>query len=120
MDIFERMVASENEASQFGFKWESADQITDQIRSEISEIHVHLKDHDQTKLQEEIGDLLHAAFSLCVFCQFDPHETLTMSIDKFTRRLQNVKKLANAQGLQSLHGKSFAELMDLWNKAKLM
>ena len=118
MSIFNKIVATEHDATAFGFKWENPHQIKEQIVSEISEIEVHLLDKDQTKLQEEIGDLLHAVFSLTVFCGFNPEETLANSVNKFEKRLRLVKQLAADEGLSSLNGKSFKELMQFWNRAK--
>jgi uncharacterized protein YabN with tetrapyrrole methylase and pyrophosphatase domain len=118
MNIFKKLTSLEIEASNFGFKWETPDQIIEQIQSEISEICVHLKDGDQNKLQEEIGDLLHAVFSLCVFKQFNPQETLTNSVEKFERRFKAMQQLAIKNGLSTLQGKSFDDLMTYWNKAK--
>lgn len=120
MNIIEKIVTLENEASSFGFKWETPDQIIEQIRSEIEEIKVHLKDQDRTKLQDEIGDLLHAAFSLCVFCQLDPVETMTQNLNKFEKRFRATQQLALAEGLDNLNGQSFKKLMQLWDQAKLM
>lgn len=76
MNILEKIVNLENEASEFGFAWEKAEQIIEQIQSECIEVSEHLKTENRTELQEEMGDLMHAVFSLCVFCKFDPHETL--------------------------------------------
>lgn len=118
MDILNKLVTLENEAAEFGFKWETADQIMGQIRSEITEIEVHLKDRDKKKLQEEIGDLLHAVLSLCVFCQFDPHDTLINSVNKFERRFRATQHFAIQEGLNDLNGQSFQKLMSLWDKAK--
>src|SRR5579872_1273470 len=118
MNILEKLVSLENEAADFGFKWEAADQIMSQINSECSEIDIHLKDGDKEKLQEEIGDLMHAIFSLCVFCKFDPSNTLENSINKFERRFKIVRQLAQEQGLKTLDKQSFDELMNFWNKAK--
>ena len=118
MDILKRLTNLENEASAYGFKWENASQIVAQIRSEIAEIEVHIKDKDRKKLQDEIGDLLHAAFSLCVFCNFDVCETLQNSINKFERRFRATQHLAQEQGLNDLNGQSFDKLMEFWNKAK--
>lgn len=118
MDILTKLTHLENEASDFGFKWETAEQIMSQIRSELAEIEIHLKDQDKNKLQEEIGDLLHAAFSLCVFCQFDAKETLQNSVNKFDRRFQETKKIAQNEGLKNLNGQSFKKLMEIWDKAK--
>jgi uncharacterized protein YabN with tetrapyrrole methylase and pyrophosphatase domain len=118
MNILNKLVALEKEAADFGFKWETADQILAQIQSEVSEIDVHVKDGDRKKLQEEIGDLMHAVFSLCVFCQFDAGETLASSVNKFERRFRLVQQLAGKKGLQTLAGMRFDELMALWGEAK--
>jgi len=118
MTVIDKLARLEREAADFGFKWETTQQIKDQILSEIAEIDVHLQDQDRSKLQEELGDLLHAVFSLTVFCGFDPRETLTMSVDKFEKRFLAVKKIAAQQGLQTLDGLKFEELMAIWAKAK--
>ena len=70
------------------------------------------------ELQEEIGDLMHAVFSLCVFCQFDAEKTLEQSVNKFKHRLEAVKTLALEQGITNLSGYTFDELMNFWNQAK--
>jgi uncharacterized protein YabN with tetrapyrrole methylase and pyrophosphatase domain len=118
MEILKTLSDLENDASEFGFKWENPHQIMEQIRSEISEVDAHLKDGDSKKLQEEIGDLLHAVFSLCIFCQFDANETLTNSVNKFEHRLRMTQQLAREKGLHSLNGCSFDELMKFWDQAK--
>jgi len=118
MTIFDKLIRLENEAADFGFKWETVNQIKDQIISELTEIDVHLNDPIKNKLQEEVGDLLHAAFSLCVFLKLDPKVTLEKSIDKFERRFNAVKQIAKQKNLTSLNGKSFDELMHFWNQAK--
>lgn len=118
MEIFKRLIALENDAADFGFRWENPQQIIDQIRSELDEISVHLHDQDKTKLKEEIGDLMHAVFSLCIFCQLNPQSTLEESAEKFQIRFNAVKKIAAEYGLTSLNGKSFEELMFFWEKAK--
>lgn len=118
MDILTKLTTLENEATNFGFKWETSNQIMSQIKSELLEIENHLKDGDRKKLQEEIGDLLHAVFSLCVFNQFDPETTITNSVDKFEHRFKIVQRLAIKDGLMTLNGKSFDDLMTYWDKAK--
>jgi uncharacterized protein YabN with tetrapyrrole methylase and pyrophosphatase domain len=94
MTIFNKLVQLENEAANFGFKWETVEQIKAQITSELIEIDAHLTDPVKNKLQEEMGDLLHAVFSLCVFLKLDPKVTLEKSVDKFERRFNSVKLIA--------------------------
>ncbi len=124
MNLLEKVVLLESEADDFGFRWDNTDQIMEQIKSECQEIDEHLQDltsdPKKIKLQEEIGDLLHAVFSLCVFCKLDPAETLENTLKKFQRRLTAVKAIANEQGLSSLKTYSFPELMLIWKQAKKM
>lgn len=117
--IFDDLERLEHEAGAFGFQWETKAQIMAQIRSECLEIEEHLESpQSRADLQDEIGDLLHAVFSLCVYCNFDPETTLRKSLDKFEHRFNAVKALAEEQGLVDLNGKSFDELMAYWEKAK--
>ena len=122
MNLLDKVVILEEEASQFGFRWETSSQIMTQIHSECMEIEEHLHEGvDQTdtvELQEEIGDLLHAVFSLCVFCKLSPRDTLSKSLAKFERRLNAVKSIAEEKGQPCLDGCSFDELMTIWDIAK--
>ena len=122
MALLDKVVALEEEASEFGFRWENADQIMHQIQSECEEIKAHLNNgiskENQADLQEEIGDLLHAVFSLCIFCRLSPKMTLGQTLTKFERRLRAVKLIAEENELTNLEGQSFDELMGIWNKAK--
>lgn len=119
MNLLKKVESLEHVADEFGFRWEHAGQIMAQIESECLEITEHLHDDSNKQLlQEEIGDLLHAVFSLCVFCKFSPEETLQQALDKFEKRLNCVKDLARKKGLSNLNGFSFDKLMALWNEAK--
>lgn len=122
MTLLDKVVALEEEASEFGFRWETTDQIMHQIQSECEEIQEHLRagvsKENQAELQDEIGVLLHAVFSLCVFCRFSPRMVLGQTLTKFERRLRAVKLIAEEEGLDSLEGQSFDELMCIWEKAK--
>lgn len=122
MDLLDKIVTLEEEASEFGFRWESTEQIMAQIQSECEEIQEHLRigisKANHAELQEEIGDLIHAIFSLCVFCRLSPRVTLGQTLTKFERRLRAVKLISEENGLSTLEGQSFDELMCIWAKAK--
>ena len=122
MHLLNKVVELENEATEFGFAWETPVQIMEQIQSECGEVSAHLQAGEREQraaLQEEIGDLLHAVFSLCVFCGFSPEETLQQTLEKFERRLEAVKKIAyEEQQVLNLKGRSFEELMAIWRLAK--
>lgn len=117
--IFDELEHLEKEAVFFGLQWETKAQIMTQIRNECLEIEEHLEANDKSDaLQDEIGDLMHAVFSLCIYCDFDPELTLRKSLNKFEHRLNSMKAIAKEEGLVNLQGKSFDELMRYWELAK--
>jgi uncharacterized protein YabN with tetrapyrrole methylase and pyrophosphatase domain len=120
MHIWQRLKHLEESSCEFGLAWPDAMTILQQIESECKEIREHLEKEtcDKNALQEEIGDLLHAATSLAWFCQFDAQQTLSSSCDKFEKRLDMMKKIAADQGLQHMKGQSFQELLQIWDEAK--
>ena len=123
MHLLEKAVLLEKDADAFGFRWENTTQIMAQIKSECEEIQEHLdlkeiQNSNRLALQEEIGDLFHAVLSLCVYCQFDPQETMQNALNKFERRLLSVKQIAQKQGITNLKGYAFDELMQFWDQAK--
>ena len=119
MTIFERLTLLEKQSGEFGFMWFQSSEILDQIQSECEEIRENMAQQGEpSHLQEEIGDLLHAVFSLCIFSDFDAEETLVKSVDKYEKRLQELKRLVRASGRETLQGQSKKVLMDFWNQAK--
>jgi len=114
-EILHKLTKLEQEAEEFGFCWPDQEMILEQIISECREIK---EANNEAHLQEEIGDLLHAAISLCIFAGFDIENTLELSGDKFARRLSSLKEVVKKEGLATLKGQSVDYMMGLWQKAK--
>lgn len=111
---------SEQEAIDFGFNWTHPDQIFDQIQSECQEIREVLDDPSKRdELENELGDLMHATISLCVFTGFDPETALQKTLLKFNKRFNEVVRLAKQDGHTNLKDQTSEILMGYWNKAKL-
>lgn len=117
-DLLKRVEELELDCKNFGFYWETIDQLLDQIQSECLEVKEANDKDDRAHLQEEIGDLIHAAISLAIFCKVDPHETLKNSIDKFKRRYDALVELVKKDGRRDLRDESFEVLNNYWKKAK--
>lgn len=118
LDILDQIVLQEKEAFDFGFYWESIDQLWDQIESEVQEIKEAYAEGNSSHLQEEIGDLIQAALGLCVFCGFHPQETLEVSLEKFDRRFKRLKTFAYQEGHTTLKGQPLNILLQYWHRAK--
>ena len=121
MNIFKKLEKLENLASDFGFAWPHAGMILDQIASEVGEVKAAIELRESmARIQSEIGDLLHATLSLCVFLGIDQELTLTQSIEKFEKRFLKVQEIAQENGYETLQGESIQFLMKFWDQAKEM
>jgi uncharacterized protein YabN with tetrapyrrole methylase and pyrophosphatase domain len=94
--------------------------ILDQIKSECDEIKDAIQNSGaQERIQEEVSDLLHAAFSICIFSGFDLDETIKLASIKFHRRFIALQEIALEKGYSSLKGLPITALNELWQHAKV-
>lgn len=113
------LVVLEKNARFFGFDWPNQDMIIEQIMSECDEIKEALElQESKERIQEEIGDLLHSALSLCLFTGFEPEQTLLKIVEKFSARMQALKAITRERGLVTLKGQPIELLLTLWAEAK--
>ncbi len=119
MSPLEKLITLERQAILMGFDWPNTETIIDQALSECDEIKRTIqRDEGRKRLQEEVGDLLHAVVSLCVFEGFDFEQTLSQVNKKFGARLEALQKIAARRGLATLKGHPFDFLLELWEEAK--
>ena len=117
--MLKRVNHAQEDAARFGFEWPNTTNALQQIISECHEVQESMTHNEsQERLQEEIGDLISAALSLCRFCGFDTEETLLKATEKFESRMAILKTLTEEQKLSSLNGQSIDFMLDLWKKAK--
>lgn len=117
-DLFKKIIEQDKESLDFGFYWESMEQLLNQIRSECDEVREAYLKGDKKHLKEEIGDLIHAAITLGSFCNIDPKDVLNESIEKYQKRFDTLVELVKADGLENLKDKSMDVLLAYWVKAK--
>lgn len=116
---FENYIQLEKEAEAFGFNWPNLLTVLEQVDSECQEIQQAITDqHSVEHCQEEIGDVMQAAISVCLVAGFDVHKTLTGANTKFIQRLQKIQELAKAQGLANLEGQSVSFKLGLRSQVK--
>ncbi len=118
-NLLQEIVLLEKQAASSGFTWPNVDMILDQVTNECKEVQQAIADNESSaRIQEEIGDVLHAAISLCVFMNFDVEEILTNSKNKFKKRFLAVLDIAREQGYTDLKKQPIEELLTLWDLAK--
>lgn len=113
------LIALEKDTRQYGFDWPNINALLTQAVSECEEIAAAIRDNEpKARVQEEIGDLIHTAISLCIFAGFEVEETIDQAHTKFAKRMQALKTLAKEHGLENLRGKSTAFMLELWDNVK--
>lgn len=116
----QRLLASEKAAREFGFEWPHEQMIIDYVFSECHEVLDAIEQNEPaSRIQEEIGDLLHAVISLCIFAGFDVEQTLDKTNDKFSARMAMLKQISREKGLTDLAGKPVDFQLELWQQAKI-
>ena len=104
-------------ASRIGFDWEDAGGVFDKMREETEELKSALSKEDQSKMEEELGDLLFATVNLSRFLKIDPEIALKKANAKFTRRFHAMEKLARKSG-REFKNVPREEMETLWEAAK--
>jgi uncharacterized protein YabN with tetrapyrrole methylase and pyrophosphatase domain len=118
-DILQKVENFEKRCISIGFTWPNEGEIVKQIKAEGEEILAAINTQESAeRLQEEVGDLLHAALSLCIFCGFEPKQTLEKTMLKLEKRLNHIEQQMHARDLKTLNGLAYEDILKLWTAAK--
>src|SRR6266702_2701100 len=104
-------------AAGVGFDWPDARGPMEKVKEEIAELQRETEKGTRERLEDEVGDLLFAVVNLARKLEIDPRAALEQANDKFTRRFEQVERLAEARGLE-LGRASLDELDELWEEVK--
>ena len=111
-------------AARVGFDWKSVDDIFDKLQEEIGELRAAIKDHVDTRdeenydrVREELGDLLFAATNIARHMHVEPEAALKLTNRKFRKRFGYIEQTLHQRG-QPFDGTSIDELESLWQEAK--
>ncbi len=107
----------QEKASGVGFDWESPSQVWDKVMEEMNEMRAEVESQDETKLEEEFGDLLFALVNYSRFIGVNPEDALERTNIKFIRRFQYLEEHARADG-KALYDMSLKEMDVYWEEAK--
>ena len=104
----------QEKTAKVGFEWDEVSQVWDKVKEEIDELEEAVALGDQSKMEEEFGDVLFSMVNYARYIKVDPEAALERINQKFKRRFEyiedNADKPLDVMGL---------EAMDiLWNEAK--
>ena len=96
-----------------GFDWENTEGVLEKVQEELKE----LKKAPESRVEEELGDLLFSLVNLSRFLGVDPERALRKSTEKFLCRFRRMEKLLEEDGL--VFEEVGMEILDkYWEKAK--
>jgi len=106
-------------AASVGFDWSRAEDVVAKIREEVDEIQevVDAGDVDQSRVEEEVGDLLFAIANLSRKLGVEPETALRKANDKFTRRFTVMESEIATSG-RVMRDLPLDELEAEWQHAK--
>ena len=104
-------------ASRIGFDWEDAGGVFEKMQEETQELRNALKEREQLRMEEELGDLLFAAVNLSRFLKIDPEIALKKANAKFSRRFRAMERMARKGG-HEFKDLPRQEMESLWEAAK--
>jgi MazG family protein len=106
-------------AARVGFDWKTISPVIDKIEEELAELRSELSADkiDQSRITDELGDVLFAIANLARHCKVDPEAALRSTNDKFERRFRYIERRLRDQGRKPGDA-SLEEMEALWQEAK--
>jgi len=128
-------------AARVGFDWQRLEDIFDKLHEEIGELRAAIKEQaatnttlseasatepggaaagdaaNETRVREEVGDLLFAAANIARHLKVEPEAALKLTNRKFRRRFRYIERSLAARG-HALDTATLAEMETLWQEAK--
>ncbi|MFC2111227.1 nucleoside triphosphate pyrophosphohydrolase [Bacteroidota bacterium] len=101
-----------------GFDWDNNSQVWDKVIEELNELKEEVDNNaEQSKIENEFGDLLFALVNYSRFIDVNPEDALERTNKKFIKRFQYLEEQSNAVG-KSLRNMTLEEMDVYWNQAK--
>ncbi|HKC35700.1 MAG TPA: nucleoside triphosphate pyrophosphohydrolase [Chitinophagaceae bacterium] len=107
----------QEKAKQVGFEWENKEQVWEKVEEEIIELKSAINDGNQTKMEEEFGDVVFSLINYARFLQIDAENALEMTNKKFIHRFTQMEEKAMQSG-KNLDTMTLEEMDTIWNTIK--
>ncbi|MBY2908006.1 nucleoside triphosphate pyrophosphohydrolase [Rhizobium leguminosarum] len=104
-------------AAKVGFDWSAPEPILDKIEEEIGELRVALREGDQAKVNDELGDLIFAVVNIGRHVKADPEQAVRGTNTKFRRRFSHIEQVLEAEG-ETLQDATLERMEEIWQAAK--
>ena len=103
-----------NVVKEYGFKWESTDQIFEKLEEEINELKEAIKSKNDSDINNEFGDIYFTLLNLSNFLKINPESALQKTNLKFLDRFSIVEEHAG----DNIKKQTPKDFQRLWQIAK--
>ena len=103
-----------NVVKEYGFKWESTDQIFEKLEEEINELKEAIKSKNDSEIKNEFGDIYFTLLNLSNFLKINPESALQKTNMKFLDRFSIVEEHAG----DNIKKQTPKDFQRLWQIAK--
>jgi len=100
-----------------GFDWEKREQIWAKVLEEINELSREIEEHNDEKIESELGDVLFSLINASRLYGIDPEAALEKTNRKFIKRFNYLEDETMRKG-KSLHNMTLDEMNVIWEQAK--
>jgi MazG family protein len=104
-------------AARVGFDWRRTSDVFDKLSEEIGELHEAIDSGDESRVQDEIGDLLFTIANIARKLNVNAEEALQSTNRKFRRRFEWMEASVRESG-RNLDQLSLEQMDALWDEAK--
>ena len=103
-----------NVVKEYGFKWESTNQIFEKLEEEINELKEAIKSKKESNIKDEFGDVFFTLINLSNFLKINPNSALQKTNKKFLDRFSIIEHHAG----DNIKKQTPKDFQRLWQIAK--
>ncbi len=107
----------QEKAKQIGFEWENKEQVWEKVEEEAGELAAAIRENNQKRIEEELGDTLFSLVNYARFLNVDAENALERTNKKFISRFSQMEQVALERG-KDLKDMSLSEMDAIWNEIK--
>jgi XTP/dITP diphosphohydrolase len=112
-----KAIRIQEKARGVGFDWDNENQVWDKVQEELQEFKTELTAKNQSKMEDEFGDVLFSLINYARFVNINPEDALERTNKKFIKRFQYLESKATEMN-KNLADMTLAEMEVFWNEAK--
>ena len=107
----------QEKAKQVGFEWENKEQVWEKVKEEEKELDEAIVLGQQSRIEEEFGDLLFSLVNFARFLNVDAENAVEVTNKKFIKRFTQMEEKAMTSG-KPLAQMTLEEMDAIWNQIK--